>query len=125
MMLARSLALSFTAAVSVVVLVGACSSKFSAVGRGGECFLATDCAPGLVCLEQPNKTRVCGDDLTNVTGRLPPDGGGAQDAAVAEEGGLDGALDAAQPAPVDSGERDTGTTEDTGTPPTLDASDDG
>lgn len=68
-------------------LVGACSKENAAIDRGGECFFASDCAPGLVCVEQRNKTRICTDDLTGVAGE-PPDQGGGEDGGG--EGGEDG-----------------------------------
>ncbi len=101
-------------------LLSACSAKSNPVGPNGECFLATDCAPGLVCIEQPNKTRICSDDLSRVTGRAPDDGAEPEDN---EEAGADGARPDGT-TPRDSGNNDTGTTQpDTGTPPEEDAGD--
>ncbi|MDF2693014.1 MAG: hypothetical protein K0S65_1397 [Labilithrix sp.] len=100
----------------VVVFVSACGSKSSAMGAGDECFLATDCAPGLICIEQANKTRICSDDLSRVAGRPPPEGGAEGDAAN-EEGGTDGSV-ADRTAPPDTGVPDTNTPPpDTGAPP--------
>jgi hypothetical protein len=111
----RGLALGLTVALVTVTLSGACATKSSAVGPGGECFLATDCQPGLICIEQPNKTRVCSDDLSRVAGRPPPEGGADDDAG---EGGVpEGSVpgpDANVPQP-DTGLPDTGTP-DTGSP---------
>lgn len=115
------------AALGSGIFVSACGSKSNPVGPGGECFLATDCMPGLVCLEQPNKTRVCSDDLSRVTGRPPPEAGVALDDA-GEGGRPDGAsVDAPiGPPPEDSGGgQDTGVTPDTGAPPPMDAGADG
>jgi hypothetical protein len=61
--------------IGALSLVDACSTSSPPVNRGGECFLATDCAPGLVCVEQANKGRTCSDDLTRVAGQAPPEGG--------------------------------------------------
>jgi hypothetical protein len=113
--LSRALALGLAATVGVLAVGGACTSKPSAVGPGGECFLATDCAPGLICVEQPDKTRSCSDDLSRVAGRSPPEAG-AGEGDAANDGSLDGALsDGTTPRP-DSGLPDTGTP-DTGTDP--------
>jgi hypothetical protein len=115
----RALALGLTGTLGVLLLASACGSSSNAVGPGGECFLATDCAPGLVCIEQANKTRVCSDDLSRVAGRPPPEGGAAE--ADGGEGGVepDGSdtPDTSTPVP-DTGIPDTNTPPpDTGTPP--------
>lgn len=73
-------------------LVGACSKDNAAIERGGECFFASDCAPGLVCVEQRNKTRICTDDLTGVAGE-PPDQGGGDGGGADGEPGEGGATD--------------------------------
>ena len=102
----RAAAFGATASAIVLAIASACSSS-SAVGPGGECFLATDCTPGLVCVEQENKARVCSDDLTRVAGETPEPRGDA--------GGGDGTSDA----PIGDGPvipRDTGTPPDTGGP---------
>ena len=53
-----------------VALVAACGSNDTEnVGPGGECFSASDCQPGLICIPQKNSdSRVCSSDLTTVTG---------------------------------------------------------
>ena len=101
----------------------ACSKENAAIDRGGECFFASDCAPGLICVEQRDKgIRICTDDLSGVAGD-PPDLGGEGDASneaaqadgpvvsdtgtdqnVATDtgGGQDTGVDTGQP-PVDSG----------------------
>jgi hypothetical protein len=61
----------------------ACAARSSLSGAGGECFAATDCADGLVCVPQRDGSRLCSDDLSQVTGRPPPEGG----AGAAEAGG--------------------------------------
>jgi hypothetical protein len=53
------------------VLALACAPKNSASGAGQECFVATDCEPGLVCVPQRSGARVCSADLSQVTGRPP------------------------------------------------------
>ena len=113
---ARTLAVLTTGTFAVcLVATSACSSKASLVGPGGECFLATDCAPGLVCVEQANKTRVCSDDLTRVAGRPPPEGGAGDAAEEGGEGGMDAQTDSPVTPPVDSG-KDTSVPVDTGSP---------
>ena len=64
-----------------VVIPLACASDPEVVGAGGECFAASDCAPGLVCVPQRGGARVCSSDLTQVVGRPPPEAG-AEDAEV-------------------------------------------
>ena len=77
----------------------ACSSSPALVAAGQECFAASDCQPGLVCVPQKNGPRVCSSDLTQVTGR-PPE---KRDAAMGEAGeaGADG--------PVSDATQDTST----------------
>ena len=82
------IAMLAVAAVATLLLASACASKANLVSAGGECFLATDCAPGLVCVEQQNKNRVCSDDLTRVAGRTPPEAG----AGEAGDAQTDGAI---------------------------------
>lgn len=122
---ARSLAAGLTATLLVVVLVAsACAPQSSRVGAGGECFLATDCAPGLICIEQADKTRLCSDDLSRVAGRPASDGGAEADGAVGEGGTSDdGAVADGASQPPDTGAPDTSTPSDAGAPP-VDASDD-
>jgi hypothetical protein len=113
---ARTAAVVVPLALSLSPLA-ACSKDSSAVARGGECYLATDCAPGLVCVPQKDGRRLCSDDLTGL-GNPPPEGG-AGDAG--EAGDAPNNPDAPVN-PPDTGTQDTGT--DTGTPP-QDAADDG
>ncbi len=119
--------LALAGLVVVVGLVGACNAESVAVGPGGECFLATDCAPGLVCVEQANKTRVCTDDLTRAAGRPPAEAeeAGAPDAESADSS-VDGSPPPPPPPPADSGTKDAG--RDSGTvdaePPPVDAGED-
>lgn len=68
--------------ITVGLVVFACASQPSLSGPGEECFAATDCAAGLVCVPQRGGARLCSDDLSQVTGRPPPEGG-----APAEAGG--------------------------------------
>lgn len=104
--------------VGLVALEEGCSTTTEAVPYGGECFVASDCAPGLVCITQPNGARACTDDLSGSTGDPPgtgggTDGGGAADGAAAEDGGeADGG-----PSPEDAGGTpDSGGMPDAGRP---------
>jgi len=115
--LSRALALGLTATFGTLLVAAACGSRASPVGPGGECFLATDCAPGLICVEQSSKARICSDDLSRVAGRSPPDAG----AEEADTGADAAASDASRPdstsPPNDSGgTADTGASPDTGAP---------
>ncbi|MBX3186950.1 MAG: hypothetical protein KF819_08045 [Labilithrix sp.] len=90
----------------------ACAPDRVLVGPGGECFVATDCEPGLVCVPHRNGSRSCSADLSQVEGRPPPMGPQAD--AAAQDADQDG-----EP-PDDSGAQDTGV--DTAAPP-VDAGD--
>ena len=46
----------------------ACDPTVSRVERGGECFVATDCEPGLVCVEGEDKLRTCSDQIERIAG---------------------------------------------------------
>ena len=115
----RGLALGLTATLAVLVVGSACTATVTQVGPGGECFLATDCAPGLICIEQPDKTRTCSDDLSRVAGRPPAEGGAEEQDGGDGEGGVPEAStdDVTQP-PPDTGVPDTNQPPpDTGAPP--------
>ena len=81
--------MALVVAPGVVALLAllACGSESSPVGPGEECFVASDCVPGLVCVPQRGGARVCSNDLSQVVGRPPPEGGGG------ETDGGDGASD--------------------------------
>lgn len=117
------LAVVAVVAVGTAASAGGCEANTQRVGPGEECFVATDCEPGLVCVPLRNGARVCSNDLTEVVGRAPPDG------AVPEDGGADpddGAApdeDADVPdtgVPVDAGS-DTGAPADAGLDAEADA----
>ena len=100
-------------------IASACSKQNAAIDRGGECFFASDCAPGLICVEQRDKgIRICTDDLSGVAGD-PPDMGEEDAGDEAGEGGqTDGPVvtDTGTDQNVtDTGVVDTGV--DTGQPP--------
>lgn len=66
---------AFVALVTAgLIAIAACAQETSPVGPGEECFLASDCQPGLVCVPQPNGSRQCSADLTGFEGTPPPDG---------------------------------------------------
>jgi len=81
----------FATIAGVAGLLFACAQESSAVGPGGECFLASDCQPGLVCVPQPSGARVCSADLTGFEGNPPAEAGG--DAAVPDDAPADGGQD--------------------------------
>ena len=114
----RALAVALTSALAVLVVGSACTAKVTQVGAGGECFLASDCAPGLICIEQANKPRICSDDLSRVAGRPPAEPGADEDGGDGEGGVPDGSAgDVTQP-PPDTGVPDTNQPPpDTGAPP--------
>jgi hypothetical protein len=101
--------------------LGACSGPSAAVDRGGACYLATDCAPGLVCVPQKNGTRICTDDLTGLG--APPPEGGAGDSGDAGDATEETPIEPPDTGPPDTGPPDTGPP-DTGPPP-GDAGDEG
>ena len=68
--------------ITFVVVMFACASQPSLAGAGEQCFAATDCADGLLCVPQRDGSRLCSDDLSQVSGR-PPAG---PDAAMTEAG---------------------------------------
>jgi hypothetical protein len=107
--------------ITVGAVMFACASQPSLSGPGEECFAATDCADGLVCVPQRGGSRLCSDDLSQVTGRPPPEGG----AAMMEAGG-DGPREGS--ATDGQGGQDTSTPDtsmpDTSMPP-VDASEGG
>lgn len=93
------------------LLPAACSSNGEQASAGGECFLATDCAPGLICVEQRDGTRRCSDDLTSVVGKPPGEAGAAENDAAGEGG------DAVAPNDAGGG-NDSATQPDTSQPDT-------
>lgn len=97
----------------------ACSKDNTAVERGGECFFASECAPGLICVEQRDKgIRICTDDLSGVAGEPPDPGEEAEGGDEGGEGGEGGQTDGPVVIP-DTGtdqtvSMDTGGGQDTG-----------
>jgi hypothetical protein len=107
--------------VLAVVVPLACASDPSPVGAGGECFVASDCAPGLVCVPQRGGARACSNDLAQVVGRPPPEPGDEDAGGDAPEGGPDDAM------PQDDGPVQDSNMPDTSKPDTsvADAADSG
>jgi hypothetical protein len=105
--LGQVLVLLLPIALGVIILV-ACAPEPSPVGAGEECFVASDCAPGLVCVPQRGGSRLCSSDLTQVVGRAPPEAGAEE---VPDTGAADGPAEATVP-------DDTGTVPDTSVPDT-------
>jgi hypothetical protein len=112
------LTLAITASV-----VSACSSKAQLAGQGGECNVATDCQPGLVCEPQKSGSSLCSNNLGSIQ-QLPPtpDSGAPQAAsdASADDAGSGPSDDAGSPTTKDTGAPPA----DTGAPPSADASSD-
>ena len=108
-------------AACIAFLAGACSSAASLVPKGGECFAATDCAAGLVCIPRKDGTRACDSDLTSVekpaTGASTDAGAPAADAGPADDAAT--STDATAPRP-DGGSKDAAPPRDA-TPPPVDA----
>lgn len=103
-----SRALRATSALAFVLAAIAACKSASLAPQGGECALATDCEPGLVCLAKGDgTTRSCESDLTAVTNPVPPNARDGGEGGLVEEG--DGA------APVLPA--DGGPIQDTSTPP--------
>jgi hypothetical protein len=96
--------------------VAACSKQDSSAPLGGECYLATDCAPGLVCVPQKNGSRICSNDLTGL-GAAPPEGGMGDAGEAGDAPTQDGPVVVPDAEPPDTG-TDTG-------PPVQDAADEG
>lgn len=90
--------------------LGGCGTTSGAAGLGEACSVATDCAPGLVCVVQKNGGRVCSDDLSGVLGKPPGSDDGTTDEADAGEDG--GAPDDASPGEPDASTPDAGEPEE-------------
>lgn len=75
------------------------------VGSGEDCFVATDCEPGLACVPQADGRRICSNDLSSVS--FVPD---ASEAAPPAEAGKDASTDGSKP---ETGAPDTSVLPDT------------
>jgi hypothetical protein len=58
-------ATAFSWLVAASVAPGACGGPQEAAGKGAECFRASDCAAGLVCING-----VCDDDLSKIVSQV-------------------------------------------------------
>ncbi len=98
-----------TGPVALLLAVGlaagpaGCTPDNPRVQKGGECFLATDCAPGLICVPLRSGARLCSDDVSQVSGRPPPEAGVA-DAGDAGPNDSGPVPDAAPTDPGDAGD---------------------
>ena len=106
MIAAALVAAVFTA---IILLAAACAPKNSASAKGQECFAASDCEPGLVCVPQRSGARICSDDLSQVTGQPPAEAGRADAGDATTDGpAADAPADAPQDTGVDTGVKDAG-----------------
>jgi hypothetical protein len=102
----------------------ACSSTAPPVGSGGECFTATDCAAGLVCLPPTcnGGKQLCSADVTCVQTTIDAGGvdAGMRPEAMPPGDAPMGETNGDGPPPPDTGPADMGTpdmgTPDMGTP---------
>lgn len=107
-----------TATLAVLAVGSACTATATQVEEGGECFVATDCMPGLVCIEQANKTRICSDDLARVAGEPPPAAGTVKEPDAGDGGDAGEVFDASlEDVMPDTGARDASPPPDAGAPP--------
>jgi hypothetical protein len=68
------------------MLAFACTPDTAPIAAGGECFTATDCDPGLVCIPDKTGARQCSNDLTQVVGKPPPEAGPMEAGEAGEAG---------------------------------------
>lgn len=123
-MLARFVRPWSVAALAVGVAVhglGGCGTTSGLAGLGEGCSVATDCAPGLVCVVQKSGGRACSDDLSSVLGEPPPSDDGMDGGAEPEDDGGGDAGPAveedASPGEPDAASPDAGSPGDAGGPP--------
>ena len=100
---------------SLIAVLAACSKENAAIEKGGECFFASDCAPGLICVEQRGKgVRICTDDLSEVAGDPPEMGEGDASDEAGEAGETDGPVVISDTGTDQNVGMDTGGGQDTG-----------
>jgi hypothetical protein len=108
----------------VLAVAAACSTQAQLAGSGAQCFAATDCQEGLVCIPQKGGTSICSNDLSMIQ---TVEDAAAGDAAPMPTGdgatGDDGAAMPDSGTTTDSGSPDTGSTPDTGGSPDTSAPD--
>ena len=90
--------------VLCLAFAAACSTKAKLIAQGGECFQATDCVDGLVCVPQKDGRRICDNDLTPVQSTED-----AAAPAVADAGPRDASRDGTSDAPLPPADADTDT----------------
>ena len=97
-----------------VPLALSCSTHGKTVPIGGECFQASDCGDGVVCVPQTDGKRICSTDISGIVS--------AEDAAAppVDAGASDGASDSA---PRDAAKQPDGAPPDAEPPDTGAASD--
>ncbi len=98
--------------IAAAFVLGLACGTATLVGAGGDCFVVTDCEPGLACVPQKDGRRVCSTDLTNIV--FVPD---AAEAAPPPEAGPD-APPSDGPKPDTSMNPDTSMAPDTNMPDT-------
>jgi len=98
-----ALVVLFSVVAGVALAVACASEKAGALEKfGSECDRASECAPGLVCVQ-----RVCTDDLSRLDGGgIPMFDSGSE--AVVMDGDEAGEVDPDAPPPPDTGTPDTG-----------------
>jgi hypothetical protein len=94
--------------IAVAGAVAACSSSAKLAGQGGQCFAATDCEDGLVCVPQPDGRSACTNDVSGIVHM--EDAAAMPDAAV-----RDGTMTDAPP-PNDGAQQDTAPQPDSAPP---------
>ena len=89
---------------AVMALPAACASN-DPVGKGGQCFVTTDCAQGLVCIFPKNAAAgsagTCSDDLSSIQQSEGEGGAEAGGGGGGGEGG--GGGDSGGGGPADTG----------------------
>jgi hypothetical protein len=94
----------------VIAALEACGSKSPLVGEGGQCYQATDCAAGLVCIPQENGTSICDNNLNSIEMTEMSDSGEEAGANPLADGAAEmmnadaGAIDANAPRPDANGD---------------------
>lgn len=103
--------------VAAAIVFGIACGTANLVGAGGDCFVVTDCEPGLACVPQKDGRHICSTDLTNIV--FVPD---AAEAAPPAEAGPDAPVSDG-PKPDASMNPDTSMVPDTSMPDTSMAPD--
>jgi len=105
----------------VLAVAAACSTQAQLAGSGAQCFAATDCQEGLVCIPQKGGTSICSNNLSQIQ---TTEDAAAGDAAKTPTGdgapGDDGATTTPDSGttPDSAGTPDSSSRPDTGVPDT-------